>query len=263
MSKIIAITNRRGKAGKSTSAVNLAIAFAHSGKKTLLADLDSAGSCARAFGFTTRKTNNDIFNSSKPEVSFKKAISKTGIKNLELIYIKSLPYLDEHKAGGITANEHILKSTLKPVAARYDFVIMDCPPYNAGTINACLIVADSVIIPVATGNFSTAAVRSVLAQIDEIRKNYNPDLIVDGILMTNYEFNNEISFNLKKELFKEYPKLIFNTSIPKSPAVSEAADKNEPLLTYKSEDRAAKAYIKVADELFERKNLFNSKRKNL
>ena len=72
--------------------------------------------------------------------------------------------------------------------------------------------------------FSTVAVRSVLAQIDEIRENYNPDLKVDGILLTIYEFNNENSFNLKKELFKEYPKLIFNISIPKSSTVTEALD---------------------------------------
>jgi len=262
MGKIIAITNRRGKVGKSTTAINLSIAFAHSGKKTLLADLDSAGSCARAFGFKKHETPDNIFVGSKPEISFKKAISKTGVKNLELIHIKRLPYLDELKAGGITANEHILKNTLKPVAAGYDYVIMDCPPYHAGTINASLIVADSVLIPVTIGNFSTAAVRSVLAQIDEIRKSYNSDLMIDGILLTIYEFNSEDSFNLKKELFKEYPKLMFNTSIPKSSMVCEAFENDTPLLIYKPEDRASKAYAKVADEIFERKSLFNSKRKN-
>jgi len=261
MGKIIAITNRTGKAGKSTTAVNLAIAFANSGKKTLLADLDSAGACAKAFGFKKREVAKDVFTSSKPEVSFRKAILKTDIKNLQFIYIKRLPYLDEMKAGGISANEHILQSTLKPVSDNYDFVIVDCPPYHAGTINASLIVADSVLIPVTTGKFSTTAVRSVLSQIDEIKKNYNPDLTVVGILLTNYEFNNEDSFNLKKELFKEYPELILSTSIPKSSAVTEALDENKPLLIYKPDDRAAKAYIKVADELFERKNLFNSKGK--
>ena len=262
MGKIIAITNRRGKVGKSTTAVNLAIAFAFLGKKTLLADLDSAGSCAKAFGFKKHELANDIFTSSKPEVSFRKAILKTGTKNLDFIYIKRLPYLDEMKAGGISANEHILKTTLKPVSANYDYVIVDCPPYHAGTINASLIVADSVLIPVTLGMFSADAVRSVLAQIDEIKENYNPELNVDGILLTNYEFNNEASFTLKKELFKEYPQLVFNTSIPKSTAVTKALDENKPLLIFKPDDRASKAYIKLADELFERKNLFNHKRKN-
>jgi len=262
MSKVIAISNRRGKMGKSTTAVNLAIAFAYSGKKTLLVDMDSAGSCAIAFGFNKKDTTNNIFNGSKPEISFKKSILKTGVKKLELIHIKKLPYLDEHKAGGLSANEHILKSILKPATAGYDYVIMDCPPYHAGTINASLIAADSVIVPVATGNFSTAAVKSVLAQIDEIRKNFNSNLIIDGILLTIYEYNNENSFNLKKELFKDYPKLIFNASIPKSSTVSEAYENNKPLLIYKPDDRASKAYLKVADELFERKSLFNSKSKN-
>lgn len=262
MSKIIAITNRRGKVGKSTTAVNLAIAFAYSGKKTLLADLDSAGSCVKAFGFTKKEIPKNIFGGLKPEVSFKKAILKTGVKNLDLIYIKSLPYLDEFKAGGMAVNEHILNTTLKPSVAKYEYVIMDCPPYHAGTINASLIVADSVLIPVTTASFSTIAVGSILSQVDEIKKNYNPELTVDGILLTNYEFNNESSFNLKKELFKDYPKLMFNTSIPNSPAVSKAFEENKPLLVFDPEDRAAKAYIKVADELFERKSLFNSKRKN-
>ena len=262
MCKIIGITNRKGKVGKSTTAVNLAIAFAYSGKKTLLVDLDSAGSCAKAFGFKKQELANDIFTSLKPEVSFRKAIVKTGTKKLEFIYIKRLPYLDEMKVGGISANEHILETTLKPVSANYDYVIVDCPPYHAGTINASLIVADSVLIPVALGMFSADAVRSVLDQIDEIKENYNPDLNIDGILLTIYEYNNVDSFTLKKELFKKYPKLVFNTSIPKSSAVTEALNENKPLLIFDPDDRASRAYLKAADEFFERKNLFNSKRKN-
>lgn len=262
MTKIIAITNRRGKVGKSTTAVNLSLAFAHSGKKTLLADLDSAGSCAKAFGFDKKEASKNIFSGINSHLAFRRSILKTEIKNLDLIYVKSLPYLDSVKIGGLTANVHILESTLKPATFRYDYVIIDCPPHHTDTITASLIAADSVLIPVAPGKFSTAAVKNVFKQIEEIEENYNSELSIDGILMTNYEFNNNSSFNLKKELFKEYPKLVFSTSIPKSPAVTEALEENIPLLIYKPDDRAAKAYIKAADELIERKNLFNSKRKN-
>jgi chromosome partitioning protein len=262
MTKIIAITNRRGKVGKSTTAVNLSIAFALSGRKTLLADLDSAGSSAKAFGFSQKEITKKIFNTSNSQLFFKRSILKTSIKNLDLIHIKSLPYLDAIKSGELGANVHILETTLKPATTNYDYVIIDCPPHHTDTITASLIAADSVLIPVAPGKFSTAAVRNIIKQIEEIRENYNSELNIDGILMTNYEFNNQSSFTLKKELFKEFPKLIFNTSIPKSTNVTRALEENIPLLSYKPDDRAAKAYIKAADELFERKSLFNTKRKN-
>jgi chromosome partitioning protein len=261
MGKIIAITNRRGRVGKTTTALNLAIAFAYSGKKILLVDLDSAGSCARGLGFTKQETANNIFSDLKYNIPLKPAILKTGIKKLEFIHIKRLPYLNEQLVGEVSTNELILKNILKPVAANYDYVIIDCPPHLSGNINAALITADSVLIPVAPGKFSANAVRLIMLQLGEIRENYNSELKVAGILLTIYEFNNKDSFSLKKELFKEYPKLILNTSIPKSSFVRKAFDKGIPLLAYKPEDRAAKAYIKLADELFERKSLFISKRK--
>jgi chromosome partitioning protein len=101
-----------------------------------------------------------------------------------------------------------------------------------------------------------------MAQLYDVRENYNPELKIAGILLTIYEFNNRDSFTLKKELFKEFPKLILNTSIPKSSFVQKAFNLGKPLLVFKPDDRAAKAYIKLADELFERKNLFSLKRKN-
>jgi chromosome partitioning protein len=261
MGKIIAITNRRGRVGKTTTAINLAIAFAYSGKKTLLVDLDSAGSCAKGLGFTKQEVTNNIFSELNYNISLEPAILKTGIKKLEFIHIKRLPYLNEHLVGELSTNELILKSILRPESANYDYIVMDCPPHHTGNINAALITADSVLIPVATGKFSAAAVRKMMAQINDIRENYNPALRTEGILLTIYEFNFEDSFGLKKELFDEYPKLILDTSIPKSSSVQKAFKLGRPLLEYNPDDRAAKAYIKLADELFERKNLFSSKRK--
>ncbi|NWG28576.1 MAG: ParA family protein [Ignavibacteriaceae bacterium] len=261
MGNIIAITNRRGKVGKSTTAVNLAVAFTRVRKRILLVDLDSAGSCAKIFGFSKQEFATDIFSTSNHNISLRNSILKTQIKNLELIHIRRLPYLDELKIGNISANEQILKNVLKPASINYDYIIIDCPPHHTGNINAALITADSVLIPVAPGKFSAAAVRKMMAQFNDIRENYNSDLTISGILLTNYEFNNENSFALKKELFKEYPGLIFSTSIPKSANVKMAFENNEPLLLYKPDDRASKAYSKLVDELFERKSLFHSKRK--
>jgi chromosome partitioning protein len=261
MGKIIAITNRRGRVGKTTTAINLAIAFANSGKKTLLVDLDSAGACAKGLGFSKQEAANNIFSDLKYNILLRPAILKTGIKKLEFIHIKRLPYLNEHLVGEVSTNELILKNILKPEATNYDYIIIDCPPHLSGNINAALITADSVLIPVAPGKLSATAVRKIMLQLSDIRENYNPELKVAGILLTIYEFNNNDSFALKKELFNEFPKLILNTSIPKSTFVRKAFELGKPLLAFKPDDRAAKAYIKLAEELFERKNLFSLKRK--
>jgi len=261
MSKIIAIANRRGRVGKTTTSINLAVAFANSGRKTLLVDLDAAGSCAKGLGFNKIDITNDIFQDFNNKIPLKRSILKTKIKRLEYLYIKKLPYLDELRVGEISPNEQILKSILHNISAHHDHVVVDCPPHLTGNINAALIAADSVLIPAAPGKFSSAAVRKILTQVNDIRENYNPELKIAGIFLTNYEYNNGDSFNLKKELFRDYPKLILNTSIPKSAAVLKAFDSSIPLLVFAPDDRASKAYIKLADELFERKDLFGLKRK--
>ncbi len=261
MSKILAIANRRGRVGKTTTSINLAVAFAISGRKTLLIDLDAAGSCAKGLGLIRCDINNDLFQDFKNKLPLKRSILKTNIKGLEYIHIKKLPNLDEQRVGEVSPNELILKSILRQGAINYDYIVVDCPPHLTGNINAALITADSVLIPIAPGKFSSAAVRNILSQINDVRENYNPELKIAGILLTNYEFNNGDSFNLKKELFKDYPKLILNTSIPRSASVQKAYESGVPLLVFKPDDRASKSYIKLADELFERQNLFTLKRK--
>jgi chromosome partitioning protein len=261
MGKILAIANRRGRVGKTTTSINLAVAFANSGRKTLLVDLDAAGSCAKGLGLEHQETVNDVFNDFKNRMPLKRSILKSNIKGLDFIPIKKLPYLDELRVGEVSPNEQILRGLLHQGALGYDHIVIDCPPHLSGNINAGFIAADSVLIPVAPGKFSFAAVRKILSQINDIRENYNPELKIAGIFLTNYEFNNGDSFTLKKELFKDYPKLVLNTSIPKSSAVQKAFESRVPLLIFKPDDRASKAYLKLADELFERKNLFSLKRK--
>lgn len=261
MGKILAIANRRGRVGKTTTSINLAVAFANSDRKTLLVDLDAEGSCAIGLGINKKDITSNIFKDFKNKIPLKRSFLKTDIKRLEYLYIKKLPYLDELRVGESSPNEQILKIILHQASAGYDHVIIDCPPHLTGYINSALIAADSLLIPVAPGKFSFAAVRKILTQVNDVRENYNPELKIAGIFLTNYEYNNGDSFNLKKELFKDYPKLILNTSIPKSVAVPKAFDSNVPLIIYAPDDRASKAYIKLADELFERKNLFALKRK--
>jgi chromosome partitioning protein len=258
MGKIIAITTPKGKAGKTTTAINLAIAFALSGKKTLLIDLDPAGSCSSGLGFSNDEVTNKLFDDLKSKISLRRFILKTVIENLYFIQIGRVPYLDAQRLGETITNELILKIILEPEESKYEYIILDCPPHITGTINAGLIAADSVLIPVVPGKLSIASVRRMIAHLSAIREQYNPELKIEGILLTMYEYNNNLSFTFKKELFRNYPKYTLNTSIPKSSTVKEAATKNKPLLIYYPNDKAAKAYLRLAEELLERKFLFDS-----
>ena len=261
MGKIIAITTPKGKVGKTTTAINLAIAFALSGKKILLIDLDPAGSCAAGLGFSKEEVANKLFDDMKSNISLRRFILKTGIEKLHFLQIERLPYLDSQRLGETITNELILKSILEPETSAYEYIILDCPPHITGIINAGLIAADSVLIPVVPGKLSIASVRRMVAHINTIREQYNPELKIEGILLTMYEYNNNLSFTFKKELFRHYPKYTLNTSIPKNSSVKEAAAKNKPLLIYHPNDKAAKAYLRLADEISERKLLFNSRGK--
>ena len=261
MGKIIAITTPKGKVGKTTTAINLAVAFALSDKKTLLIDLDPAGSCASGLGLSKEEVANKLFDDVKLNISLRRYVLKTGIEKLSFIQIERLPYLDSQRLGETVTNELILKNILEPEASAYEYIILDCPPHIIGTINAGLIAADSVLIPVIPGKLSIASVRRMIAHINTIREQYNPQLKIEGILLTMYEYNNNLSFTSKKELFRNYPKYTLNTSIPKNSSVKEAAAKNKPLLIYHPNDKAAKAYLRLADEISERKLLFNSRGK--
>ena len=108
-----------------------------------------------------------------------------------------------------------------------------------------------------TGKFSIDAVKKIVEHISTVHKIYNPELKIEGILLTTYEFNTNVCFASKKEMFKNYPQHILNTSIPKNATVGEASINNKPILTFEPNATAAKAYVRLAEELIERKDIFS------
>ncbi|HEY7750800.1 MAG TPA: ParA family protein [Ignavibacteriaceae bacterium] len=256
MGKIIAIAIPKGGVGKTTTAINLSIAFALSEKKTLLIDLDPSGSCASGLGFNSNGIKEDIFNVLQFSASLQQVIQKTEVPFLDFIPIKQLAFNDEVRLGKISSNEQLLSNILRPEAFAYDHIVIDCPPYLIGTTNAALIAADSVIVPIAPGQFSLNAVKKIIEHLKTIKRIYNPQLKVEGILLTMYEFSTKVSFSTKKELFRKYPNLIFNTAIPKNVTVGEATLNNKPVIIYDRNARASQAYIKLAEEIMRNREVF-------
>ena len=257
MVKIIAVALPKGGVGKTTTALNTAMAFAMSNKRTLLIDMDPAGSCASSLGIKREQIKNDIFNVLQFSSSLQRAIHKTDHKFLDFVPIKPMSYVDEVRLGKILSNEKLLGNILRPEAISYDYVIIDCPPYLVGTTNIALIASDSVIIPIAPGQYALNAVHKIIDRLKAIKRSYNRKLKVEGILLTIYEYNTKVSFATKKELFKSYPSLVFNTSIPKNAKVGEATIHNKPVVLYDPTSRASKAYINLSREIIESRDIFN------
>jgi chromosome partitioning protein len=257
MVKIIAVALPKGGVGKTTTALNISIAFSLSKKKTLLIDMDPSGSCASSLGLKRKDVKNDIFDVLQFSSSLQRAIHKTEYPFLDFVPIKAMNYIDEVRLGKILNNEQLLGNILRPEAFSYDFVIIDCPPYLVGTTNLALMAADSVIIPITPGQYALNAVNKIMDRLKTIRKSYNRKLKIEGILLTIYEYNTKVSFATKKALFNKYPSLVFNTSIPKNAKVGEATIHNKPVIIYDPSSKASKAYVKLSREIIESKGIYS------
>jgi chromosome partitioning protein len=252
MGKIIAITTPKGGVGKTTTAVNLALALAQNKKRTLLIDLDPAGQCASSFGYNNENIRGDILDVFRFRNSFKTVILKTDDSNLDFIPMRSLEYSDEVQLSKLVSQELLVKETLGSELFSYNYVIIDCPPSLAGVTTNVLIAADSAIIPIKASRYSLNEVDRITKHIDGIKNKFNEKLKIEGLLITMYEMNTKVSFKTKKILAEKYPGLLFNTVIPKNVEVAESTFYNKPILTYNPLAKSSIAYKNLAEELLSR-----------
>lgn len=249
MGKIISICVPKGGVGKTTTAVNLAASLAVAEKKTLLIDVDPFGASAIALGFTSDKIKASLAEIFAFTHSLKSAIHRTDLEYLDFVPSNVYSINMHDKFIKYSENRLILKNAMREIENHYDFVIIDCPPVLKGISTNALVASDSILIPIKSGHFSLEAVDRLFNYFDWIKEIANPNLEIEGILLTMYEKNSKVTKISERELKIKYSKYLLNTFIPNTNLLNESTFYGKPLCLYKINSEGAVAYLNLASEI--------------
>jgi len=258
MGKIISIANQKGGVGKTTTAINLAASLAALEKRVLLIDADPQANTTSGIGVDNRMKEGTIYDCLIDGSDPKAAIIKSEVENMYLIPSNidlvgaEIELLDKPE------REKVLKGVLAKVAPDFDYIFIDCSPsLGLLTVNA-LTASDSVIIPVQCEYFALEGLGKLLNTIKIIQGNLNPDLKIEGFLLTMYDARLRIANQVAEEVNRHFQQMVFETVIQRNVKLSEAPSYGQPVLLYDAESRGTINYLNLAKELLERESKVNA-----
>jgi chromosome partitioning protein len=248
--RTVAIANQKGGCGKTTTAVNLASAFAVLGKKVLLIDLDPQAHATLGLGCdpeALERTVYDLFIDSKVPVS--ELMAQSNMNGLTVLPSNVLLSGVELELAPMDEREHVLDKRLHEVNGSYDMCFIDCSPsLSLLTVNA-LVASDQVIIPVQTHYYALEGLRQLLETIDIVQRRFNENLEILGLLLTFVESRTKLSRQVQKQMREFFGDLVFDTVIHKDVRLAEAPSAHEPVFIYAPDSNGAYEHKILAEEI--------------
>ncbi len=252
MGRVICIANRKGGVGKTTSAINIAACLGVEKEATLLIDCDPQGNATSGVGAQVTSEQGTLYEVLLGECLISDAISKTAIEYLDVLPATHDLIGVEVELLNTDNREYVLRTILSKASQRYKYILLDCPPsLGLLTVNA-LTAADSVLIPLQCEYYALEGLRSLLETIDLIRARLNPDLAIEGLLMTMFDPRNRLSRQVEEEVRQFFPDQVFDTVVPRNVRLSESPSHGLPVILYDPSCRGAQSYKELAQEIRKR-----------